>query len=292
MDNLSIFHKVKLPFPRLLDYPNKICLWIYCLMYSRLKVRFSLHPQFLAVKMSNKKGFTEEEILELLNSDEEVSEYEPSESEEDESCDSMDDSDRDEQEVIAEQDPPEIPTPDVQNLDAPLSMPQRNTDWYVLSCVTPDEDKEPDLDQQSDDDGDDSPTEGVLSTRKISPKARMSLSLQAKMECLRSFLSALPHMESHYCRKDKKKQYLEPVFQTKTEVFELYQKYASERNTPSATLKTFYEEFDRHNMSIYTPRKDQCDTCVGFKAGTVSQDYYNHHQEAKTLARSEMDSDN
>lgn len=113
-----------------------------------------------------------------------------------------------------------------------------------------------------------------------------------KMEGLHQFLDSLPKMESHYCRKNTNRLYfLEPLFQTKTEVYKLYKKHCLEKNIPAASLKSFYNIFEQMRLSIYTPRKDQCDLCVGYKENTETQEKYDAHQKRKRDARLEKEND-
>lgn len=44
------------------------------------------------------------------------------------------------------------------------------------------------------------------------------------------------------------------------------------------SLKTFYQVFQKLNLSIYKPRKDECDLCVGHKEGNVIKEIYDEHQ--------------
>lgn len=54
---------------------------------------------------------------------------------------------------------------------------------------------------------------------------------------------------------------------------------------------TFSEEFDKQNLALFRPRKDQCDTCVGFKAKQVTQNEYDLHVKRQKRAKAEKDCD-
>lgn len=51
--------------------------------------------------------------------------------------------------------------------------------------------------------------------------------------------------------------------------------------------------FDELNRSLFTPKKDQCDTCCSHKVGNITEDIYNAHIRSKNTARNEkvMDKD-
>lgn len=48
-----------------------------------------------------------------------------------------------------------------------------------------------------------------------------------------------------------------------------------------------YQIFKEKNLSLFQPKKDQCDTCNAFKAGNVSEDLYRNHVIRKEAARDE-----
>nr|XP_022904026.1 uncharacterized protein LOC111416287 isoform X2 [Onthophagus taurus] len=121
------------------------------------------------------------------------------------------------------------------------------------------------------------------SNKRISPQI-----LEAK-KILRSFYERLPKMESHYCRARSSKLYLEPIWQSKADLYLEYQKYSQQENPQVKTLsiKTFYAIFDEMNLSLYQSKKDQCDLCANFKANNLSEEEYLQHQKRKEEAREE-----
>ena len=46
-----------------------------------------------------------------------------------------------------------------------------------------------------------------------------------------------------------------------------------------------YPVFDESKYSVFVPRKDQCDVCLGFKHGSVSKEEYEKHRKLKDQAR-------
>jgi hypothetical protein len=107
----------------------------------------------------------------------------------------------------------------------------------------------------------------------------------------RDYLNMLPKVESHYCRSSTDKLYLEPIWRTKTNVFREYEKYCPEKNTESLGYKVFEDIFNELNLSIFMPKKDQCDVCIRFNTNNVSQEQYDLHQKRKVEARQQKDHD-
>ena len=99
------------------------------------------------------------------------------------------------------------------------------------------------------------------------------------------YLQQLPKMESHYCRSTSSKLYLEPVFITKSELYNAYTDYCKERGIRAASNCLFDNVFQELNLSLYKPRKDKCDKCCEFEVGNITQDDYNEHIKLKDEAR-------
>lgn len=60
----------------------------------------------------------------------------------------------------------------------------------------------------------------------------------------RVFLSELNKVESHFCRKHTSKLYLEPLWQSKMELYRTYEEYCEEHSLKQQCLTTFNETFD------------------------------------------------
>lgn len=108
---------------------------------------------------------------------------------------------------------------------------------------------------------------------------------------IRDYLNVLPKVESHYCRQSTSRQYLEPIWRTKSNVFREYEKYCTERNIKSLKYKVFEDVFNEMNLSIFMPKKDQCDLCIGYQTSNVSQEEYVLHQQRKEEARQQKEHD-
>lgn len=100
-------------------------------------------------------------------------------------------------------------------------------------------------------------------------------------------------MESHYCRSRSGKLYLEPIWQSKTDLYNEYRKFSVQQDPEIRTvsIKTFTSLFEELNLSLFIPKKDQCDVCTSFKTTNISEENYLQHQKRKEDARNEKEKD-
>lgn len=123
---------------------------------------------------------------------------------------------------------------------------------------------------------------------------RPSVNRSTKIGCkkyLTEFFKKLPKMESHYCRKDTTKIYIDGSFKSKADVYNDYVTKCSQDNVPPLSSFTFSAVFAELNLSLIITRKDQCDICVGFKANQVTISDYNKHISKKQRAQYEKEQD-
>ena len=75
-------------------------------------------------------------------------------------------------------------------------------------------------------------------------------------EYAREFLDSLPKMPAHYCRKETSKLYLEPVWQSFSELHRVYRHWCTQRDPPvgSVGYKVFTEEIKAKDIGIFLPR--------------------------------------
>ncbi|CAG4940469.1 unnamed protein product [Colias eurytheme] len=106
-----------------------------------------------------------------------------------------------------------------------------------------------------------------------------------------SFLDKLAKIESHYCRASSRKLYLEPVWDSYNHIFKEYEKSCMEENKIHCSRRYFLKTFRKLNYDIFSPRKDQCNKCISFKQGHLSQTEYDAHQTKKCKARNEKEDD-
>ncbi|KAK4887285.1 hypothetical protein RN001_003556 [Aquatica leii] len=86
-----------------------------------------------------------------------------------------------------------------------------------------------------------------------------------RIKSLHEFFDSLPKLESHYCRVSTSKLYLEPVWMSKSQLFQLYKtEFCRNRDKNPLSIATFLKEFDNKRLSLYRPKKDLCDICVAF----------------------------
>jgi len=78
-----------------------------------------------------------------------------------------------------------------------------------------------------------------------------------------TFFDNLPTLPSHYCRSISNKMYLESFFGTKLSLYNAY--VVTLHNNDNAVKTNFFKEFQRRNLALYSPKKDLCDLCEGYK---------------------------
>ena len=104
------------------------------------------------------------------------------------------------------------------------------------------------------------------------------------------FLEVLPKLPSHYCRAASNRLYLEPHFETFTDIFKEYERFCKEHNLQVASRTILRSKFKLLNLFFYTPKKDQCDLCVSHKAGNVTEEeFVEHLQREEARAEKERD---
>lgn len=97
-----------------------------------------------------------------------------------------------------------------------------------------------------------------------------------RREFMMSFLQDLPKVTSCYCKSSASKQYLEPGFQSMTELYKVYHRAAEDKMLRPLSRQVFSEEFKRQNLGLYQP-KDQSNTCCSFKAGNLPDNGWQVH---------------
>lgn len=108
---------------------------------------------------------------------------------------------------------------------------------------------------------------------------------------LKEWLSGLPTVPSHYCRQVpsyQDKNFLEPgTFQSA--LYKEYRKAADESGGRIVSETYFRNAFDEQKYSVFVPRNDQCDICVGAKTGNIDQDTLIAHRELKAQTEKAKD---
>ncbi|CAG9762669.1 unnamed protein product [Ceutorhynchus assimilis] len=107
---------------------------------------------------------------------------------------------------------------------------------------------------------------------------------------IRSHISSIPSIESHYTRAHTEKTYIEG---SKT-IAQLYRDYKSDcvaQGKPYGNLTMYRKIFNyEFNIAFFVPKKDQCQTCVSFQNSNEDEkkdleEEYKSHVEEKNLSR-------
>ncbi len=106
-----------------------------------------------------------------------------------------------------------------------------------------------------------------------------------EQDFLQTFLLDLPKVPSHYCRSSSSKLYLEPVFKSISHFHTQYKWSCDEHNIRPLSRQVFSTVFHNLNLSLFHPKKDQCDTCCAFKAGNIDAATWEEHCSQKDIAR-------
>ncbi len=112
-----------------------------------------------------------------------------------------------------------------------------------------------------------------------------------EQDFIKSFLLDLPKVPSHYCRSSSSKMYLEPFFKSLSHLHSQYKRACAERGLRPLSRQVFTNTFNNLNLSLYHPKKDQCDTCCAFKAGNIEATTWEEHCAKKDEARAEKAKD-
>lgn len=129
---------------------------------------------------------------------------------------------------------------------------------------------------------------GIIPLTNSFPNKKKDINVRKRL-AIKTFLEKLPKLPSHYCRASSSKMYLENVWNSYSEVYELYKKETDDELVCSKPI--FVSEMRALNVDIFQPRKDQCDLCFGFKQGNGSNDTYQQHLIEKNRAREEKSLD-
>ncbi|CAH1115757.1 unnamed protein product [Psylliodes chrysocephalus] len=102
-----------------------------------------------------------------------------------------------------------------------------------------------------------------------------------------SFFDSLQKMPSHYCRQFTTRKYLEPLITSASQLYNLYLEKCQQENVTKVSRFTFDSIFKGQNLSLFSPKKDQCDLCCAHETGNLAEEEYAKHKETKNRARTE-----
>ncbi|CAH1104240.1 unnamed protein product [Psylliodes chrysocephalus] len=106
-----------------------------------------------------------------------------------------------------------------------------------------------------------------------------------RIEILTEFFNDLPKIESHYCRARSSKFCLELVFESKSGLDKFYKSWCHEKSYTPVSDTLFSHIFNDMNLSLFKPKKEECDVCVEYHTENVSEENYVLHQFKKTESR-------
>ena len=124
------------------------------------------------------------------------------------------------------------------------------------------------------------------------PKVAQNKTSDERMEGIRVHINSFPVTDSHYCRKDTKRQYPEEGLSVNA-MYRLYCEWCRAENLNPASACVYRKAFNTEfNMGFWIPGKDQCDTCTLYNAKVKTKtnkaeddEEYEQHQKRKTQAR-------
>lgn len=112
---------------------------------------------------------------------------------------------------------------------------------------------------------------------------------QKRKSYLQDFLIKFPKLESHYCRKDTEKEYLQTEHRTLTDVYNDYAQFCADDNIKKVSITVFSKKFKILKFALFKPRKDQCDDCTAYKVINLSEAEFRRHRDEIAAARKEKD---
>ncbi|KAL4709222.1 hypothetical protein ACJJTC_010522 [Scirpophaga incertulas] len=130
--------------------------------------------------------------------------------------------------------------------------------------------------------------------RKPVNERRIKSLNEAKINHIIFFLESVPKVPSHYCRQNTSKMYVEINYRSWKDLYVSFEEYCLNNDIPTnekATYKCFMSVVHKKKLSIYKPKKDQCDLCYAYKHGNIEEVNYEAHIIAKERARKEKDLD-
>lgn len=109
---------------------------------------------------------------------------------------------------------------------------------------------------------------------------------------IREHILSIPKIESHYCRRNSSKEYIEGG-RSLADIHRDYIEICKSRNQPYANYLMFSRVFNNEfNIGFHSPKKDQCETCIEYVNASENEkpnliEKYEQHLKEKDLAREE-----
>ena len=96
----------------------------------------------------------------------------------------------------------------------------------------------------------------------------------SKRDAVKEHIKSFPTVESHYCRKDTQRQYLDSKLSV-NKMYDLYVKKCEDefgdnyQPVSAAIYRRIFNEYT--NLGFYQPKKDQCTECSKFEIMTPAE---------------------
>ena len=119
---------------------------------------------------------------------------------------------------------------------------------------------------------------------KHAPIHKMSLDDKQR---LRDHINMFPKVDSHYVRKDSKKQYISDTSNfnklTVMRMYQLYCQMCTSNDQRACSYEIYRRELKDMNIAIHKPKKDQCKSCIAFghKLSPTDKDIEEHEVHLK-----------
>lgn len=139
-------------------------------------------------------------------------------------------------------------------------------------------------------------SEGFLESEKRGKHNNQKKVSDATKGNIRNHINLFPRIESHYCRSQTKKEYLDGSLNIST-MYRLYTEYCKTNNWATAKKCTYEKIFNEEfNIGFFAPKKDQCAVCAQYQNGNDieknnMQEKYDTHLQEKEMSRKEKDKD-
>ncbi|XP_039301648.1 uncharacterized protein LOC111046358, partial [Nilaparvata lugens] len=107
---------------------------------------------------------------------------------------------------------------------------------------------------------------------------------------VKDHIESFPKVESHYCRRDSKREYLDQKLNL-SKMYSLYKVHCKENGISNMAKESMYRYIfnTNYNLGFFQPKKDQCDLCEKFKnldeEGKTLQGVVDEHLLNKVAAR-------
>jgi hypothetical protein len=113
--------------------------------------------------------------------------------------------------------------------------------------------------------------------KRQSKITKIPVSKTLKSTTVKEWLNLLNKVPSHYCRSSSNRVYIEDTFDSKSHMFRIYTEWCKDNQKPNIGCKLFNEMLEEEKISIYKPRKNQCDICSASKEGNITEEQYTIH---------------